>query len=337
LTLAESIRKLVERQSLTRAEMAAAMKELATGAASPAQIGAFLVALRVKGETVDELVGATEVVRALVDRVQVDGTSMDTCGTGGDGRNTFNISTASALVVAAAGVTVAKHGNRSVSSRCGSADVLSALGVRIELPKAKVEECLRRLSIGFLFAPKLHPCVGAVAAVRTELGVRTLFNLLGPLANPAGADHQLLGVFAPSWVPVVGQVLATLGTQRAWVVHGDGLDEVSVSAETLVCEAQAGQVREFRITPEELGLSRHPMEALAGGDVAHNARMLRDVLGGQKGAPRDAVVANAGAALLVCGAAPELLQGVKLAAQLVDSGAAAAKLAALVKLTAELE
>jgi anthranilate phosphoribosyltransferase len=327
----QGIQKLLGGHDLCRAEMAEAMSEIADGGATPAQVGAFLVALRMKGETVDEIAGAAQVMRARVDHVKVArDVFVDTCGTGGDGRNTFNISTTAAFAVAGAGVTVAKHGNRAVSSRSGSADVLAALGVNVDAPKEIVERCIAEVGIGFLFAPRLHPAFKAVAGIRRELGARTVFNLLGPLANPAGARHQVMGVFEPRWVPVIGGVLATLGAAHAFVVHGEGLDEIAVTGMTHVCEVKAGVTERYAMMPEDLGVRRWPEAEIAGGDAERNARILRDVLSGQKGAPRDAVLANAAAALVCAGAAPDLKAGVRLAAESIDRGAAAEKLAQLV-------
>ncbi len=328
----QAIAKLMERQDLSREEMAAAMNEIADGGATPAQAGAFLAALRLKGETVDEIAGAAQVMRERVDRVRVDkDVFVDTCGTGGDGRNTFNISTGAAFVVAGAGVTVAKHGNRAVSSRSGSADVLAALGVDVDAQKEVVERCIADVGIGFLFAPRLHPAFKAVAGIRRELGVRTVFNLLGPLANPAGARHQVLGVYEPRWVPILAGVLAALGAARAFVVHGEGLDEITVTGMTHVCEVKGGAVDRFAMVPEDIGLKRYPEAEIAGKDAEWNARMLRDVLSGQQGGPRDAVLANAAAALVCAGAAGDLRQGVRVAAESIDRGAAAEKLASLVR------
>jgi anthranilate phosphoribosyltransferase len=330
----QAIQKLIGGQDLTRAEMAATMTEIADGGATPAQAGAFLAALRVKGETVDEIAGAAEVMRARVDHVRVQrDVFVDTCGTGGDGRNTFNISTTAAFVVAGAGVTVAKHGNRAVSSRSGSADVLAALGVNVDAPKDVVERCIEEVGIGFLFAPRLHPAFKAVAGIRRELGVRTVFNLLGPLANPAGARHQVMGVYEPRWVTVIGGVLATLGAAHAFVVHGEGLDEIAITGMTHVCEVKAGATERFSMLPEDIGLKRHPESEIAGGDADRNARILRDVLSGQSGAPRDAVLANATAALVCAGAAKDLKAGVRIAAESIDRGAAADKLARLIAAT----
>ncbi len=327
----QAIAGLVERKDLARAEMAAVVTEIADGGATPAQVGAFLAALRLKGETVDEIAGAAEVMRARADRVRVDReVFVDTCGTGGDGQNTFNISTTAAFAVAGAGVTVAKHGNRSVSSRCGSADVLAALGVGGAAAKGVVVRGLADVGVGFLFAPRLHPAFKAVAGLRRELAIRTIFNLLGPLANPAGARHQVMGVYEARWVPVIGGVLAALGSVRAFVVHGEGLDEIAVTGTTHVAEVRDGAVARYTLTPEELGVSRWPASAIAGGDAAHNARVTRDVLAGQAGGPRDAVLANAAAALVAAGAAPALRAGVRLAAGAIDRGAAREKLELLV-------
>ena len=297
-------------------------------------MGAFLAALRIKGETVEEIAGAAEVMRARVDHVRVAAEIfVDTCGTGGDGRNTFNISTTAAFVVAGAGVTVAKHGNRAVSSRSGSADVLAALGVNVDAAKDVVERNIAEVGIGFLFAPRLHPAFKAVAGIRRELAVRTIFNLLGPLANPAGARHQVMGVYEPRWVPVIAGVLATLGAAHAFVVHGEGLDEIAITGMTHVCEVKAGHIERYSMLPEDIGLRRHLEAEIAGGDADRNARILRDVLSGQTGGPRDAVLANAAAALVCAGAASDLKGGVRIAAESIDRGAAAEKLSRLVAAT----
>jgi anthranilate phosphoribosyltransferase len=330
----QAVAKLIERQDLSRAEMVTVMSEIADGGATPAQVGGFLAALRLKGETVDEIAGAAQVMRERVDRVRVDkDVFVDTCGTGGDGRHTFNISTAAAFAVAGAGVCVAKHGNRAVSSKSGSADVLGALGVNVDAPKEVVERAIAEIGIGFLFAPRLHPAFKAVAGIRRELGVRTIFNLLGPLANPAGARHQVMGVYEARWVPVIGGVLSTLGARHAFVVHGEGLDEITVTGMTHVCEVRGGTLDRYSMVPEDMGLARHPPEALNGGEASENARILLDVLEGQKGAPRDAVLANAAAALVSAGAARDLRQGVQVAAAAIDKGAAREKLQQLVAIT----
>jgi anthranilate phosphoribosyltransferase len=327
----QAIAQVVEGRSLSRDEMAAVMEEVADGGTTPAQVGALLAALRLKGETVEEIAGAAQVMRARAERVRVSQpVFVDTCGTGGDGRHTFNISTTAAFVVAGAGVAVAKHGNRSVSSRCGSADVLAALGVDVDAPRDRVERCIAEVGIGFLFAPRLHPAFKAVAGTRRELGIRTVFNLLGPLANPAGARHQVMGVYEPRWVPVIGGVLVALGAVRAFVVHGDGLDEVAVTGTTHVAEVRDGRVELRDLEQEEIGVGRWPGAALTGGDADRNAAITRDVLGGQAGAARDAVLANAAPALVAAGAAPDLRAGVRLAAQAIDRGAAREKLDLLV-------
>jgi anthranilate phosphoribosyltransferase len=323
----QAIANLVQGRDLSRAESVAVMNEIADGGATPAQVGAFLAALRLKGETVDEIAGAAEVMRARAEKIHVGkDVFVDTCGTGGDGQNTFNISTTAAFVVAGAGVTVAKHGNRSVSSRCGSADVLAALGVHVDAASDVVERCIASCGIGFLFAPKLHPAFKAVAGIRRELGIRSIFNLLGPLSNPAGARHQVMGVYEPRWVPIIGGVLATLGARHAFVVHGEGLDEIAVTGMTHLSEVKDGTVERFTMLPEDVGLRRWSKQEIAGGDADQNARILTDVLSGQRGAPRDAVLVNAAAALVAGGAAQDLTEGVRVAAGAIEGGAALHKL-----------
>ena len=331
--IANAIKRAVDGQHLGRDEMHQVFGDVMDGRTSDVQKSALLIALRMKGETADEITGAAMAMRARVTPLDVDHeTLVDTCGTGGDGRGTFNISTIAALVAAGAGANVAKHGNRAVSSSCGSADVLSALGVNIDLDAARMSEVLRRVGISFLFAPKLHPAMAAVAGVRKELGVRTIFNVLGPLTNPAFAKRQVLGVYAERLVETVAHVLNALGAQHAMVVHSrDGLDEIAVSAPTKVCEVRDGQVRTYELTPEEIGVGRHPIEALAGGDARANAEIARDILNGASGARHDVIVANAGAALYVAGLAPSIREGVALAKQSIASGAASAKLQQLVK------
>jgi anthranilate phosphoribosyltransferase len=335
--LKAAIQRLVDRHDLTPAEVEAAFESIFAGEASPALLGAFLVAFRMKGETPEEIAAAAVVMRrrATPVRVPTGRVVLDTCGTGGDGSGTFNLSTAAALVVAGTGeVTVAKHGNRSVSSRSGSADVLAASGVDVEAPVAVVERCLAELHIGFLFAPALHQAMRHVAPVRREVGIRSVFNLLGPLANPARAPRQLLGVYTAALVPVVARTLAHLGSERALVVHGeDGLDEVSPSAPTRAAWVEGGTVRELTLTPELAGLERIPRESIRGGEAADNARMLAGVLAGEPGPLRQAVLLNAGAALWVGGAAGTLADGVERAARSIDSGAARLRLAGLVALT----
>src|SRR5258707_6707330 len=333
-----SIKRLVEGQPLDRDEMHALFSAVMDGQASDVQKSAMLIALRMKGETVDEITGAAMAMRERVTPLDIDRDRIiDTCGTGGDGRGTFNISTLAAFVAAGAGAPVAKHGNRAVSSACGSADLLAALGVHIDLDAPRMSQVLRRTGISFLFAPKLHPAMGAVVAVRRELGVRTIFNVLGPLTNPAFARRQVLGVYADHLVEALARVLLALGSEHALVVHSrEGLDEISLSAPTHVCEVRDGTVRSYEITPDDLGLPWHPIEAIAGGDATENARIARAILGREHGAPLDVVLANAGAALYVAGAARTIREGVTLARQSLASGAARAKLEQLVAATQEL-
>ena len=330
--ISEAIKRLVEGQDLAREQMHEVFGAVMDGRATDVQKAALLVALRMKGETPEEITGAALAMRERVTPLDVAHDDLvDTCGTGGDGRGTFNISTIAALVAAGAGANVAKHGNRAVSSSCGSADVLSALGVHIDLNAAQMSTVLRRAGIAFLFAPKLHPAMAAVASVRKELGVRTIFNVLGPLTNPAFAKRQVLGVYNERLVKVVARVLAALGATHALVVHSrDGLDEISVSAPTHVCEVRDGEVRGYEVTPEELGVPRHPLEALAGGDARANADIAREILQGGNGAKHDVVVLNAGAALYVAGAAASIRDGVALAKEAIASGRAYAKLQQLV-------
>ena len=330
--IANAIRRALEGQHLEREEMHDLFGQMMDGSASDVSKTALLVALRMKGETADEIAGAALAMRERVTPLDVDRDDLvDTCGTGGDGSGTFNISTVAALVAAGAGANVAKHGNRAVSSSCGSADVLSALGVHIDLDAAQMSEVLRRAGIAFLFAPKLHPAMAAVSAVRRELGVRTIFNVLGPLTNPAFARRQILGVYSERLVEIVAHVLAALGARHALVVHSrDGLDEISVSAATRVCEVRDGEVRSYEVTPEELGVRRHAVESLAGGDARTNATIAREILSGGNGARHDVVAVNAGAALYVSGAAPSIRDGVALAKESIASGRAYAKLQQLV-------
>jgi anthranilate phosphoribosyltransferase len=334
MTLKEALGKVLGRRDLTREEMAAIMGVMLAGEATPAQVGALAAALRMKGETEDELLGAAEAMRAraarLTPRAEV---VLDTCGTGGDGAHTFNISTAVAFVAAGAGATVAKHGNRAVSSRCGSADVLAALGLPMDRAHEAVSRDIDEHGVGFLFAPSHHSAMKHVAQVRREMGFYSFFNLLGPLTNPAGARYQLLGIFAGERIEQMARVLARLGTRRAWVVHGqDGLDEVSPCGPTNVAELREdGTVRTFTVSPEEVGLERVSRESIAGGEAEENARMLRALLEGERSGIRTAVLLNTAAALVVVGLAEDLRQGVKRAEEAIDSGAAARKLAALIR------
>src|SRR5471032_2480273 len=324
MPLREQLQRLMAGESLTRAQSAAAMDSMLDGAAPISQMAGLLVALRMKGETPDEIAGAAQAMRARAARVEVSQHRLiDTCGTGGDGSHTFNISTTAAFVAAAGGARVAKHGNRAVSSKCGSADVLAALGAQVELSPEAVAACIDECGIGFLFAPRHHAAMKHVAPVRKDLGMRTLFNLLGPLANPAGARRQLLGVYSAQLVPVLARTLAELGCDRAFVVHGaGGLDEISTSGASLMCEVRGSEVRQFEVTPEQLGLPREELSALRGGDAAENAELLRGVLRGEPGARRTAVVMNAGAALAAAGVSDEIVDGVRLAERAIDSVAA---------------
>ncbi|MEK6607403.1 MAG: anthranilate phosphoribosyltransferase [Myxococcota bacterium] len=332
MELRAAIARVVAGGDLTADEMADAMRAIMDGRATPAQIAALVVALRMKGERVSEIVGAARVLREKVTRVRApDGVVLDTCGTGGDGAGTINLSTLAAIVVASCGVVVAKHGNRAASSKAGSADLLEALGVRVDAPVAVVERCLREIGIGFLFAPALHLALKHAAPVRREIGVRTIFNLLGPLANPAFATHQLVGLYDGALLEMVARALGDLGVRRAWVLHGRGLDEVAPDGPTDVVEIDGGAPRRFEIRPADAGLPEHPRDALRGGNAADNAAAARAILGGEHGAHRDAVVLNAACALVVAEAAVDLRAAALRAAGAIDSGAAARTLARLVE------
>jgi anthranilate phosphoribosyltransferase len=334
------------RQSLSRAEAREAMAEVLAGSCTDAQIAAFLVALHMKGETVEEIVGFAEAIRAAAiplevvrnSTVDVSGTErdalVDTCGTGGDASGTFNISTATALVVAGAGVRVAKHGNRSVTSKCGSADVMEALGVNINLPPSQIATCLDKVGIAFLFAPAMHSAMRYVQPARRELRLRTVFNLLGPLTNPARASAQVVGVYSSDLVEKLAEALSMLGLHRALVVHGhDGLDEVTITTSTRIAEVREGTVRSYEVTPEEFNFERATLSDISGGDAAENARIIRDVLKGTPSARRNIVLLNAAAALVAASRANHLAEALPLAAASIDSGRAATKLEALVRFT----
>ena len=347
----DAIKTVVEGMHLTREQAAATMNAVMSGEATDAQIASLLTALRLKGETVDEIAGFAAAMREKVTPIRLrraetsassaeppsrrtTATVIDTCGTGGDGLHTFNISTIAALVAAGAGATVAKHGNRSVSSKCGSADVLKALGVNIEAPVAVVERCLSEAGIAFLFAPMLHKAMKHAIGPRREIGIRTVFNILGPLTNPAGATAQLLGVYNVALCETLAMVLRQLGTQRAFVVHGkDGQDEISLTGPTHVAELRDGRVESYTVEPELFALKRVRIADLAGGEPDDNARIARDVLAGKRGAHHDAVVLNAGAAIAAAGITGDIADGIMAAAESLKSGAARAKLDALVKLT----
>ncbi len=309
-------------RSLSEAQAETAFDIIMSGNATASQIGAFLMALRVRGETVEEIAAAARIMRAKAVAIEAPPGTIDTCGTGGDGSGSFNISTASALVVAGCGVPVAKHGNRALSSKSGSADVLTALGVNIDADFAIVRRCLWELGIGFLMAPRHHSATRHVAATRVELGTRTIFNLLGPLSNPAKAPRQLVGVFAPEWVRPMAEVLGRLGLERAWVVHGSGLDELTTAGVTTVGALEGGRVETFEVVAEDVGLPPARLEDLRGGEPQHNARLMHDLLAGAGGPLRDVVLLNSGAALLVAGRAATLEAGIELAARALDSGAA---------------
>ena len=347
--ITEALRVLVDCKDLSRIEAAAAMEAIMSGAATNAQIAAFLTALRMKGETVEELIGFAQVMRQKAVKVRTragevvaaTGTDremlIDTAGTGGDASGTFNVSTATAFVVAGAGLKVAKHGNRSVSSLCGSADVVETLGINIELPPAKIARCVDEVGIGFLYAPLLHTAMKHVMAARREMGIRTVFNMLGPLTNPAGANAQIIGVYSDALTEPLARVLAELGTLRAFVVHGaDGLDEISNTGPSHISEVHEGVVRSSTVRPEDFGLPRATIQDLRGGDREENAEIIRRVLAGEPGPRSDIVLMNAAAALVVGGKSRDFKEGVALAAQSIDSGAAAARLAGLVALSQRL-
>ncbi len=337
MTIKEAIGRLMEREHLTASESEQVMQEIMRGEATPAQIGAFLAALRLKGETVEEIAGCARAMRdnAISVRPQAR-TLIDTCGTGGDGANTFNISTTAAFVVAGAGLAVAKHGNRSVSSRCGSADVLAVLGVPLDLSPEAAARCIDEAGIGFLFAPALHPAMKHAIGPRREMGVRTIFNILGPLCNPAAASRQLLGVYDAALTRPLGEVLQALGTESAMVVHGHGgLDELSTTGPNVVTRVRSDALETTELDPQSLGLPRARLSDLAGGTPEENAAILGSVLAGEPGPRRDVVLLNAAAALVVGDVAADFAEGLRRAAESLDSGRAEAKLLALVALAGE--
>jgi anthranilate phosphoribosyltransferase len=330
----EIIGKAATGARLSEPEAAEAFGLMMTGNATPAQVAGLLMALRVRGETVEEITAGARSLRERMARIEAPADAIDTCGTGGDGAGTHNISTAAALVAAGAGVPVAKHGNRSLSSKSGSAEVLTQLGVNIDAEFPLVEQAIRDAGIGFMMAPRHHGAMRHVAGPRVELGTRTIFNLLGPLANPAGVRRQLMGVFAAEWIEPLAEVLGRLGSRFAWVVHGsDGLDELTTTGPTLVAEWDGERVRRFEVTPEDAGLPRARPEDLLGGDPAHNADAIRAVLAGRPGPLRDAVTLGAAGALVVAGRAGDLREAAALAARAIDSGAAQAALDRLVRIT----
>lgn len=318
-------------KSLSRSEAENAFNIIMSGEATPSQIGAFLMGLRVRGETIDEIAGAVSTMRAKMLRVVAPENAIDIVGTGGDASGSYNVSTASAFVVAGCGLPVAKHGNRALSSRSGAADTLAALGVNLELTPDGISRCIDEAGIGFMFAPAHHAAMKHVGPTRVELGTRTIFNLLGPLSNPAGVKRQLLGVFAPEWTEPLAHVLNDLGTEAAWVVHGDGLDELTLTGETKVTALKDGVVKTFSVTPEDAGLERCDAALLKGGDAAHNADALRALLDGEAGAYRDITILNSAAALIVAGKVSDLKAGAAMAAASIDSGKAKAALLALIE------
>lgn len=333
--LKSHIARVAAGKELSFEEAKDAFNIIMSGEATPSQIGAFLMALRVRGETVAEISGAVATMREKMLRVEAPEGAVDIVGTGGDGSHSVNISTASAFVIAGAGVPVAKHGNRGLSSQTGAADVLMALGVKIDKSPEAIGRFIREASVGFMFAPAHHPAMKHVGPTRVELGTRTIFNLLGPLSNPAGVTRQMVGVFAPEWVAPLAETLKNLGADHAWVVHGDGFDEITTTGETHVAELSGGSVRSFTVSPESVGLKRHTQEDLRGGDAAFNADALRAVLAGKPGAYRDTVLMNAGAGLVVAGKASSLGDGVRMAARSIDDGNARRVLAKLVAISNE--
>lgn len=316
------IAAIADRRDLSVEDAEHAFDIIMSGEATPSQIGGFLMALRMKGESVTEIAGAVATMRAKMVRVEAPDDAIDIVGTGGDAKGTHNISTASAFVAAGAGAVIAKHGNRALSSKSGTADVLGALGVDIELSPQRIGECIREAGIGFMFAPAHHPAMKNVGPSRVELGTRTIFNLLGPLSNPAGVGRQLLGVFSPHWVEPLAHVLGELGSTRAWVVHGDGMDEMTITGETLVAKLEDGRVTLSTLTPEDAGVGRAAIEALVGADAETNADAIRRTLDGAPGALREVVLLNAAAALCVAGVAEDLCDGVARARASIDNGAA---------------
>jgi anthranilate phosphoribosyltransferase len=328
----EAISQLVCGHSLSMDEASAVMGEIMEGNATPAQFGAFVTALRIKGETVDEIAGLARTMRAKALRVNINEPVVDTCGTGGDGSGTFNISTAAAFVAAACGLKIAKHGNRAMSSQCGSADVLEALGVKIDLNPEQVQKCLEKVGIGFMLAPVFHPAMKYASAPRKEVGIRTVFNILGPLTNPAGAGAQVLGVPERSLTEKMATVLKMLGCQHALVVHGeDGLDEITITGKTFVSELKNGNIKNFEIAPEDIGLPVAKSDSLKGGIAKENADLLHSILSGKKGAQRDIVLMNASAALVAGDKVATLRPGIAMANEAIDNGKALQKVEELVK------
>lgn len=335
MDMQSAIRAVTEKKNLSRTEMTDVMRLIMTGEATPAQIGGFLVGLRMKGETVDEITAAAGVMRELATKVDVSGPHLvDTCGTGGDATGTFNISTASAFVVAAAGGKVAKHGNRSFSSKSGSADVLEAAGVNLDITPEQVARCVNEIGVGFMFAPKHHGAMKYAIGPRREMAVRTIFNVLGPLTNPAGAPNQVLGVYSDAWVEPLAQVLQQLGSKHVMVVHAeDGMDEISIGAATHVAELKEGEIRDYFITPEEFGFDRTPIGVLAVDGAQQSLDVIKEIFNNEEGPARDVVAMNAGAAIYVAGLSETLGQGIQVAQDVIANGSARAKLDALVEIS----
>jgi anthranilate phosphoribosyltransferase len=331
----DAINKVVNDESLSQEESSSAMNEIMSGEATPAQIASFITALRMKGETIDEITGCAKIMREKVTIIKTNSADVvDTCGTGGDGSHTFNISTVSALVAAGAGISIAKHGNRAASSNCGSADVLKALGVNIEADADKVAKCVDEVGIGFLFAPLLHPAMKHAITPRREIGIRTVFNILGPLTNPAGAKYQVLGVYDAKLTEPLAYVLKNLGSKHVFVVHGaDGLDEITVTDKTFISELKDGKVCSYVINPEDFGIPKANKSELIGGTIDENAGIALDILHGEKGAKRNIVLLNAGAAIVAGGRASNLEEGIRLAEESIDSDRALLKLEMLISLS----
>ncbi len=335
----EAISKVIQNQNLTQEETVTVMNEIMSGEATDSQIASFITALRMKGETVDEITGGALVMREKATKINVEGDIVDTCGTGGDGLHTFNISTVSAFVVAGAGIKVAKHGNKSVSSKCGSADLLMSFGVNIEVPPEVIEKCIKEVGIGFLFAPKLHLAMKYAIGPRREIGIRTIFNILGPLTNPAGATRQLLGVYDENLTEPLTMVLKKLGSQRVFVVHGEeGLDEISICGRTKISELKEdGNISTYWITPEDFGIKKTSLNEIKGGDAQKNLEMALEVLKGENGAMRDVVLLNSAFGIMAGGKADTVEKGIELAAKSIDSGTALEKLERLKGITSRCE
>lgn len=334
----EAIAKIVKKENLSEEEAVGAMREIMEGTATPAQIASFITALRIKGETVEEITGCAKVMREKATRINIDREIIvDTCGTGGDESHTFNISTGVAFVVAGAGLKVAKHGNRSVSSQCGSADVMDALGIKIEIPPEKVKECIEKIGIGFLFAPLFHSAMKFALGPRREIGIRTIFNILGPLTNPAGANVQLLGVYNPDLTQTIAIVLKNLSTKAAFVVYGEGspraTDEISITGRTKISQLKDGEIQNYYIQPEDFGLKRAVLEDIKGGDAKKNAQIIIELLKGEIGPKQDVVLLNSAAVFIAAGEAKDFNEGMEIGRKSIESGSALQKLEQLIKMT----